>query len=110
MTDPTLERDPVLREIVQRLIRAYQPERIYLFGSKARGDAGPHSDYDLFVVVPDEAPADRCDSRQAYMALRGTGIGADVIVWPHSRFEARKRVVTSLPATVIREGRLIHVA
>ena len=33
--------DPVLGEIVRRLVEAYQPERIYLFGSVARGDAGP---------------------------------------------------------------------
>lgn len=48
--------DPVLAEIVRRLVEAYQPERIYLFGSVARGDAGPNSDYDLLVVVPDDAP------------------------------------------------------
>jgi predicted nucleotidyltransferase len=34
------EQDPVLDEIVRRLIEAYQPERIYLFGSRARGDVG----------------------------------------------------------------------
>ena len=48
--------DPLLAEIVRRLVEAYQPERIYLFGSKARGDAGADSDYDLMVVVPDDAP------------------------------------------------------
>src|ERR1035437_6275956 len=36
-------RDPLLGEIVRRLIDAYRPERIYLFGSTARGDAGPDS-------------------------------------------------------------------
>ena len=34
-----------------RLVAEYQPERIYLFGSKARGDAGPDSDYDIMLVV-----------------------------------------------------------
>lgn len=87
---------------------AYRPERIYLFGSTARGEAGPHSDYDLLVLVPDDAPAERQDSDLAYRALRGTGIGADVVVWPRSRFERRKHVVCSLPATVLREGRLLH--
>ena len=41
------EEDVRLAEIVRRLAEAYQPERIYLFGSKARGDEGPDSDYDL---------------------------------------------------------------
>src|ERR1039458_1815733 len=40
-------RDPLLGEIVRRLTDVYRPERIYLFGSTARGDAGPDSDYDL---------------------------------------------------------------
>jgi predicted nucleotidyltransferase len=110
MTDPILERDPKLAEIVQRLVTAYQPERIYLFGSVARGDAGPDSDYDLLVVVADDAPPERRDDDLAYRALRGTGIAADVVVWMHSRFERRKHVVASLPATVLREGRLLHAA
>jgi predicted nucleotidyltransferase len=41
--------DPKLAEIVRRLVEAYQPERIYLFGSKARGEANPNSDYDMGV-------------------------------------------------------------
>jgi predicted nucleotidyltransferase len=41
--------DAVLAEIVRRLIAEFQPERIYLFGSRARGDAGPDSDYDLLM-------------------------------------------------------------
>jgi len=42
---------PTSREIVQRLVDACQPERIYLFGSRARGDGGADSDYDIMVVV-----------------------------------------------------------
>lgn len=103
-----LNKDPSLAEIVRRLVQAYRPERIYLFGSMARGDAGPDSDYDLLVVVSDDAPMERRDSDLAYRTLRGTGIGADVVVWTHSRFERRKHVVCSLPATVLREGRLLH--
>ena len=99
-----------LTRIVERLIDAYQPQRIYLFGSVARGEAGPDSDYDLLIVVPDDVPPDRQDSDLAYRALRGTGIAADVIVWKRSAFERRKHVVTSLPATVLREGRLLHAA
>jgi predicted nucleotidyltransferase len=92
------------------LVAAYQPERVKLFGSMARGDAGPDSDYELLVVVPDDAPAERRSSQLAYRVLRGTGIAADVVVWISSRFDRRARVVTSLPATVLREGRLLHAA
>ena len=105
-----LARDPVLAEIVRRLVDAYRPERIYLFGSVARGEAGADSDYDLLVVVPDDAPPERQDSDLAYRALRGTGIAADVLVCTHSYFEARRHLRASLPGTVLREGRLLHAA
>lgn len=106
----TLENDPVLAEIVRRLGVAYRPERIYLFGSRARGDDGPDSDYDLLVIVSDDVEPDRQDSKLAYRALRGTGTAADVVVWMRSSFERCKHVVASLPATVLREGRLLHAA
>src|SRR5437870_8017287 len=70
MTEPILERDPRLRLVVDKLIEAYAPERIYLFGSIARGDADQDSDYDLMVVVPDDAPMERQGSRLARQALR----------------------------------------
>ena len=102
--------DPDLAEVVRRLVEAYRPERIYLFGSVARGDAGPHSDYDILVIVPDDAQPERRRSRVAYEALWGTGIAADVLVWTAGRFNSRTHLAASLPATVIREGRLLHAA
>lgn len=101
---------PVLSEVVRRLVEAYRPESIYLFGSVARGDAGPDSDYDLLVVVPDDAPPDRRRSRLAYEVLRGTGTAADVLVCTRSYFERRRGLKASLPATVLREGRALHGA
>lgn len=100
--------DPMLAEVLRRLVDAYQPERIYLFGSVARGDAGPNSDYDLLVVVPDGASPERLRSRLAYQSLRGTGTAVDVVVWPKSGFERRAHVVSSLPASVLREGMLLY--
>ena len=110
MTAGLLQEDPRLAEVVRRLVAAYEPLRIYLFGSVARGEGGPDSDYDLMVIVPDNAPPDRTRSRLAYQALRGTGIAADVLVSTRSRFERRSRVIASLPATVLREGKLLHAA
>ena len=103
-----LERDPRLAEIVRRLVAAPSPERIRFFGSTVRTDAGEDSDYNLMVIVADDAPEERTRSRLAYQVLRGTGVAADVLVSTRSRFTRRARVVASLPATVIREGKLVH--
>jgi len=108
MNSAILDRDPVLAEIVRRLAEAYQPERIYLFGSKARGESGPDSDYDLMVLVPEDAPPDKRRSRLAYQVLRGTRVAADVLVWTRRNFESRLGVPASLPATIEREGSLVY--
>lgn len=102
--------DPRLAEVVKRLIDAYSPERIYLFGSAARGEAGPDSDYDLLLVVPDDAAPERKRSKLAYERLWGTGTAVDVLVWTKSSFDRRVHLPASLPATVIREGQLLHAA
>jgi predicted nucleotidyltransferase len=102
--------DAVLAEVVRRLVGAYRPERVYLFGSVARGDAGPDSDYDLLVVVPDDAPLERRRSRLAHEVLRGTGTAADVLVCTRSYFEQRRLLKASLPGTVLREGVALHGA
>lgn len=102
--------DPLLAEVVRRLVKAMAPERIYLFGSRARGSAGMDSDYDLMVLVPDDTPPARRRSRIAYEALWGLTVSADVLVWTRSAFDARLHLKASLPATVAREGKLLHAA
>ena len=100
--------DMILTEMVRRLREAFQPERIYLFGSKARGESGPDSDYDLLVIVPDEAPPEQKRSRLAYQALRGTRTAADVLVLTKDAFDSRLHLPASLPAIVAREGKLLY--
>jgi len=99
-----------LAEIVPRLIEAYRPEKIYLFGSRARDNFSVDSDYDLLIVVPDSAPPERRRSRLAYEALRGTGIAADILVWTRKSFDGRLHLRASLPYTVVSEGRLLYAA
>ena len=53
-----MTRDEAIAAIAGRLVEYYKPERICLFGSEARGDAGPDSDLDFCVVVPEDAPAE----------------------------------------------------
>jgi uncharacterized protein len=108
METPELQQDPMLAEIVRRLVDAYHPERIYLFGSKARGDSGPDSDYDLMVVVPDAAPAPIERGRRTHEALRGVSTAIEVLVWSRDAFDKRLHLKASLPATIIREGKLLH--
>ena len=102
--------DRVLQVIVARLITAFHPDRIYLFGSKAREDSNADSDYDLMVVVSDDAPSEKRRSRLAYQVLRGTRAAADVLVWTKTAFDKRLHIPSSLPSVIEREGRLLYAA
>ena len=110
MTDPQLERDPKLKAIVERLIAAFQPERIYLFGSKARGDEGPDSDYDLMVIVREAHEPGYRLAQKAHSVLWGIPTAADILVWTADRFDSRIHLRASLPATIAREGKLLYAA
>ena len=100
----------VLDEIVARLVPALAPQRVYLFGSRARGDGDRDSDFDLLVVVPSSDLPGYARDRIALRALRGLRAPVDVIVITREEFDRKRSVVCSLPATVDREGRLLYDA
>jgi predicted nucleotidyltransferase len=105
-----LERDPKLAELVRRLVAAHQPARLYLFGSRGRGHAEPGSDYDLLMVFDKlEGPAYRI-AQEAHTLVWGLGISADILVWARDDFDRRLTLKASLPATVVRDGLLLHAA
>lgn len=106
--------DPRLAEIVRRLVVALHPEQVYLFGSRARGDARPDSDYDLLVIVPARDDAPERMERRAYRALRDLSppldVRVDLVIMTRADFEWMLGAAASLPATVRREGRLLYAA
>ncbi len=80
--------------LLDRLMREWTPERIQLFGSRARGDANLESDWDILVVVPEaSAPA---DPLATWRLRRDTGVRADVIVYSSREFEAERDVPNTL--------------
>ena len=101
---PPSPTDPLLAEIVRRLVEAYHPERIYLFGSAARGDAGPDSDYDLMVIVPDDSSREMLDPTTGYTALRGLDISKDILISTRHNFDKQLHLKASFPSTIVREG------
>jgi predicted nucleotidyltransferase len=108
MTDPILEQDPKLAEIARRLVSVLRPERIYLFGSVARGERGAASDYDILVLVQEASEPLYRLSQKAHALLWDLNVSADILVWPLDLFDRRAHLRASLPATVLREGRLLY--
>jgi len=89
-------------------VEAYQPHRIYLFGSKARGGYGLESDFNLMVVVPQTTEPGYRLAQQAHSLLWDIGTAADTLVWSQHAFESRLHLKQSLPAVIVREGRLLY--
>ncbi|HEX8919383.1 MAG TPA: nucleotidyltransferase domain-containing protein [Chloroflexota bacterium] len=96
--------------IVDTLLHVFQPEAIYVFGSQARGTPSRHSDVDLLVVVPDAGEFPHHLAQQAYRVIGHHVVPADIVFMSGPDFEWRADVTTSLPATVLREGKLLYGA
>lgn len=84
----------VPRALVDALVRHYRPREIILFGSRARGEAGPESDIDLFVIVDDDAQPTRGPGRT----------GVDLFVRTASAFERERRLVGTLANAAGEDG------
>ena len=99
-----------------RLVDAYNPLKIYLFGSYAWGQPNEHSDLDILVVIKEEAVATtaevtkhrRCFS--GYEALWGLKIPKDLIVLTEDEFEQLSKIDGSLVNTIKRAGKLLYAA
>jgi predicted nucleotidyltransferase len=102
--------DPILHDIVKRLVPVYEPASIYLFGSRARGVQNDNSDYDILIIADDNVAESRKSASAAYEALWGISVTVDVLVWTKQEFQKRLHVPNSLPAKITREGQLLHVA
>src|SRR5437867_11980073 len=73
--------EPLLREIVRKIVERFHPRRILLFGSRARGDARPDSDVDLFIEMESADPPHerKCKIRALFPDRRW---GLDLVVYP----------------------------
>jgi predicted nucleotidyltransferase len=97
----------LLQEVVHRIRAAASPDKIILFGSRARGDERDESDLDLLIVMDSDQPRHK-RSLPFYQALAGLGIAKDIVVYTPSEVEEWKTASCSLVATVLREGQVLY--
>jgi predicted nucleotidyltransferase len=96
-----------VHRMVKRIAKQFDPEQIILFGSQARGDAGPDSDVDLLVVMDFEGDAlDK--GLEILQTLHDILAPLDVIVTSPEAFAWRKDVVGTIEWPAAREGQVLY--
>ena len=101
----------LINQMARRLARRFKPEQIILFGSHARGTAGPDSDVDLLVVMPLKNP--RREKRNLELAMRlavhDIKCPKDIIVVTPSELEKQKNIPGTLARPALLEGKTLYV-
>jgi predicted nucleotidyltransferase len=97
----------VVRDIVRRIVDAAQPEKVILFGSQARGEAQPKSDFDVLVIKQSDEPRYR-RSASLYVALADLPVEVEVMVYTPEEVEEWSDVPQAFITTAVREGITIY--
>lgn len=99
--------EDTLTQSVERLVTAAKPVFVILFGSRARGDSGGHSDFD-FLVVEREVRDAAGESARLRRAVGRIGAGVDVVVVDEAVFEKWSEAPGSTLYWAKREGRVLY--
>lgn len=96
-----------VQEAVNRLVEAFDPLRIVVFGSYARGDSHPGSDLDLLVELPYVD-----NKRETQIAMRGVlrklGVPKDVIVTTPEEIERRGWIIGTVLREALKYGKEVY--
>lgn len=99
--------DDLVGDIVRRIVDTAQPEKVILFGSRARGDARPDSDFDVLVIKQSNEPRHR-RSVPLYVALADLPVEVEVMVYTPEEVEEWSEVPQAFVTTAVREGTTIY--
>ncbi|MEI6261972.1 MAG: nucleotidyltransferase domain-containing protein [Deltaproteobacteria bacterium] len=98
-----------IKQITEIIINDYKPDKVILFGSRARGDVRPDSDVDILVVSDKEKNMPRYKrGLQVRVKLSNILIPKDILFYTHEDFSRWRNVKQSFVSTVIREGLVLY--
>ena len=101
------ELQKTIDRMVQRIVKRFHPDRVILFGSHARGTAGPDSDVDLLVVMP-VAGSKREKQLEIRRALHEFKVSKDIIITTPEDFAWRKEIPGTIERPAAREGKVVY--
>jgi len=97
----------LMEEIVRRIAATLHPRKIVVFGSRARGEAGEHSDLDVLVIADSSEPRHR-RSIPLYGALSDILVPMDIVVYTPAEAEEWQGVREAFVTTALREGKVLY--
>lgn len=103
--------DDTLEWMVRAIVSEVDPERVILFGSRARGDAGAGSDVDLVVVEAEPFGPGRSrhdELVRLYHALADFRVAADVLVYSNADVAYWRDSLNHVLARALREGKTLY--
>lgn len=103
--DTNLEEE--IRSITVQIIDKYQPEKIILFGSAARGDYGRDSDAD-FLVIKKETPHYGAERTRGLSRIIERSIPVDFLVYRPEEFEKRVEMGDPFLKAILKEGKVLY--
>jgi predicted nucleotidyltransferase len=95
-------------ELLGRVVAAWDPEQIWLFGSRARGSANAASDWDLLVVVPDSMDESALDPVAAWQLRKDARVRADIVPCRASDFREDRATPNTLAFEAATRGQLLY--
>ena len=96
-----------IQHVVRVIATRLSPRRVILFGSYARGEAGPDSDLDLFIELDPPLP-ERGRAARVKQLFDPYPCPMDIVVYSPAEVDYWKQAPASLVASVLREGKVLY--
>ena len=108
MLESAIDTDSVIDDMVETIVRGWDPLQVVLFGSRARGDDHKDSDVDLLVVLDD---CDDCSGARDGIrdALRPLLVPTDIVVTTPALLVKRACLVGAVERKAVLDGRIVYV-
>jgi predicted nucleotidyltransferase len=100
-------RQKQIQDMVKKIVARFDPQRIILFGSHARGQAGPDSDVDLLVVMPVKKSR-RLLAVEIGVELANIRVAKDIVVTTPEDFAWRKEIPGTIERPAAMEGKVLY--
>ncbi|MCY3830301.1 MAG: nucleotidyltransferase domain-containing protein [Rhodospirillaceae bacterium] len=103
--------EALLQRMTAAIVDEADPERVILFGSRARGDAGPDSDVDLIVIEAEPFGPGRdrrAEAVRLWRALSGFRVPKDILVYSRDEVDYWRDSLNHVLARALREGTVLY--